>query len=327
MKTVGLDIGYMSVKCVIGIGENGKFSIPSVVGTADVSRVSVAGNSNNMIVKFGDNSFLVGDAAVRQSRMTMRREDRHWFMSPEYLALAYAAIYKAVGDESKIKLVTGLPVAFFDDKSALEEVLSGYHEWKVNGKEFGVEIANPVVTMQPFGTYLNNVFGNTPNDFDVEFVEKSVGVLDIGSKTTNILTAQDLEEIRKDTTSVNIGGWEIMRAFRENIAATYPAISDMKDHQVAEIIIRRTVRSFGAQKEIGGIVDETVKPFADEIIAHASAVWNSGELMDEIIVTGGGAYLIFHEIVKAFPHARRVSDPVFGNALGYWKFAEYLAGS
>ena len=325
MQTVGLDIGYMSVKCVTGLKSS--FSIPSVVGTPDVSRISVKANYDNMVVQFSGNQYLVGSAAVNQSRMTMRREDRHWFMSDEYIALLYASL-STIGVKAKeIKLVTGLPVAFFDDKEAMKEILTGHHEWTMNNEKFSAFIPDPVVTMQPFGTYLSLAFGGVNNRFDTEFVEKTVGVLDIGSKTTNILTARDLEEIRKDTTSINIGGWEIMRAFRENVAKEYPAISDLLDHQVADIVIRRKFRSFGAEVEIGELIDRTIEPFAREIVAHASSVWNSGELIDDIVVTGGGAYLIFDEIKKAYPHARRISDPVFGNAFGYWQFAEYLSNN
>jgi len=68
---------------------------------------------------------------------------------------------------------------------------------------------------------------------------------------------------------------------------------------------------------------------AEQVIAQASQLWNGGAALDSILVSGGGARLLGRFIVARFgeEQARIVSDPVFANAVGYYRFSQHLARS
>jgi hypothetical protein len=75
------------------------------------------------------------------------------------------------------------------------------------------------------------------------------------------------------------------------------------------------------------IVDTVLGPMAEQVIAEATQLWDGAGRLDVILVSGGGAILLGTAIKAHFLHARIVSDPVFANALGFWRFAQRLGAS
>ena len=63
---------------------------------------------------------------------------------------------------------------------------------------------------------------------------------------------------------------------------------------------------------------------ARQIISEASHLWNGGAALDAMLVTGGGALLLGDHIRQHWPHAQVVTEPVYGNAIGYWKLARRI---
>jgi hypothetical protein len=76
--------------------------------------------------------------------------------------------------------------------------------------------------------------------------------------------------------------------------------------------------------DLGPTVEAALEPMAEQVIAQATQLWNGGASLGAILVSGGGALLLGPYIKRHFRHARVVSDPVFANALGYWRFAQRL---
>ena len=101
---------------------------------------------------------------------------------------------------------------------------------------------------------------------------------------------------------------------------------ELRDHQVTDALIARQVKYYGEAVDLRPVVDVALEPMADQVISQATQLWNSGAGLDAILVSGGGALLLGPYIKGHFRHARVVSDPVFANALGYWRFAQRLSG-
>jgi hypothetical protein len=151
-----------------------------------------------------------------------------------------------------------------------------------------------------------------------------VGVIDIGGKTTNLLSVKRLAEIGRETESVAVGAWDVVRAVRSFLADRCPNL-ELRDHQVVEAIVARQVRYYGEPVDLKPVVDAALEPMANQVIAQASQLWNGGASLDAILVAGGGALLLGPYLKAHFRHARVVSEPVFANAEGYWKLAQRLS--
>ncbi|KAA3660666.1 MAG: hypothetical protein DWQ04_18795 [Chloroflexi bacterium] len=151
----------------------------------------------------------------------------------------------------------------------------------------------------------------------------NIGVIDIGGKTTNLLSVRRLAEIARETSSVNLGAWDVVRQAREFLAVECPEL-DLRDHEIVEAISQRQVRYFGEPVDLSPIVEAAIAPMAEQVIAQASQLWNSGARLDAVLVTGGGAHLFGAYLQEYFRHAYVVDDPVFANVVGYYRFAQRL---
>lgn len=318
---IGLDLGYSETKAK---SQKRRVRFPSVVGTPDVARFSFSEDGAGIILTSPVN-VQIGEGAVRQSRFVNRREDRSWIESDEYYHLALAALTElSEGTYVELCLVTGLPVSFYGDKAVLRNLLMGEHRVAREGRRAQVfNVTDCRVIPQPFGCLLAEALDDKGNVVDHDLATGNIGVVDVGGKTTNLLSVSRLSEIGRETASVNVGAWDVVRAIRNWLSDHCPNL-DLRDHQLVDAIITRQVKYFGEPVDLGAVVDIAIEPMAEQVISQATQLWNGGAGLDAILVSGGGALLLGPAITTHFRHARVVEEPVFANALGYYRFAQHL---
>lgn len=320
---IGLDIGYSHTKAVSG--DRPPVIFPSVVGTPDKARFSL--NSETSIILTYPRHVQVGTGAVTHSRFLQRREDRHWVESTEWMDLFLAALTElTTATFSELRIVTGLPVAFYADRQAVRDRLLGDHKVQREGRHMQTfRVVDCWVIPQPFGTLLAVTLDNRGRIVNQALASGAVGVIDVGGKTTNLLSVNRLAEISHETASVNVGAWDAIRAIQSWLADRYPGLEDLRPHKVIEAVIARQVKYYGETVNLAPVIDQTLEPLAEQILAEASQLWNGGATLDAILVTGGGALLLGQYIRRHFRHAIVVENPVFANAQGYWRLAQRRA--
>jgi plasmid segregation protein ParM len=320
---IGADFGYFKTKIASGTIRT---HFASLTGSVQKSRFGL--DSDSTIILTQPAHVQVGEGAVEQSRFTTRREDRRWIESDTYHHLFLAALTECTSATwADIRLVTGLPVAFYDDRDELKTRLLGSHKVQREGRRAqSLNVTACNVIPQPFGSLLNEVLDDNGRIADTDLATGRVGVIDVGSKTTNILSTRNLREINEQSTSVSVGGWDLVRAVRDWLSKHCPDLN-LRDHEINEAIIEREATYYGEPVSLHEVVNEELTHLSHEIIGTATQLWNGGANLHAILITGGGAMLLSDLIERRFPHARVVSgDPYFANAIGYWKFAQRLAG-
>lgn len=321
----GNDIGYDGQKVV---GPFGQFYLPSAVGTVDKARFSLGNDNTDIILDAGKGQRMVGEAAIRQSRFLSRKEDRGWITSTEYYHMMCAG-FSEMSSASRVDLdvVTGLPIAFYErDKDQLRSVFLGEHRFCREGRSAQVfRVRSCRVIPQPFGTVFSQAINEKGILQDNIYSTGNVGIIDIGGKTTNLLSVERLEEISDNTGSVNKGAWDAVRAFRVFAESEYPGLEDLKDHQVIQAIINKSQNYYDKILDLTEPVNAILQPMAEAIISEAGTLWNSGALLNSILITGGGALLLGHYIKRQFPHSIIIDDPVYANARGYYRFGLFSA--
>jgi plasmid segregation protein ParM len=321
---VGIDIGYSAVKVRSDIVRT---TFPSAVGTPEKARFSVHGSSSAMTLDLPDlGKWLVGSGAVEQSRMIKRREDRRWIRSDEYYALMVGALVTLSEQLTpKLIVVTGLPVAFYSDREELRSrFLAGEHRVTMEGRSTqSFEITECRVVPQPFGALLNECLNDEGDIAVAELAESKVGVIDCGGKTTNLLSVHRLAERVRETASVNLGGWDIVRAIRMVLQDETPEL-DLRDHEIVNAIIGGSIQYFDETIDLEKQIRQVVTPMAEQVIAEASQLWDGGAGLSQILITGGSALILGKFLLEHFKHAYIVKDPVFANVNGFYKFAQRL---
>jgi plasmid segregation protein ParM len=320
---IGLDVGYSSVKAISG---DRRVTFASVVGTPDTARFSLNGAETNIILTEPDH-VLVGAGAILQSRHLHRREDRGWIESAAWHHLMLAALTELSSATTvELNVVTGLPIAFYGDRDQLRDRLLGQHRVQRDGARAQLfKIVSARVIPQPFGALLALSLDDHGRIVDPDLAAAAVGVVDVGGKTTNLLSVNRLSEISRETASVSAGVWDVARAVRNHLSDHCPAL-ELRDHQVLDIIAARQVKYYGRPVQLAAVVDAALEPLASQVIAQATQLWNGGAALDTILVTGGGALLLGPAIERHFRHARVVDDPIFANATGFWRLAQRLEG-
>jgi len=322
---IGLNIGYSHTKAYAGIGRNVNF--PSVTGTPDRAHFSLGGTEG--IALLTPQAALVGEEAVLQSRFLNRREDRAFTQSQEWYTLFLAALSELTTGTPEAMIVTGLPVAFYaGDKETVKARLEGAHTFQREGRQRQtVTVTRAVVVPEPFGTLFDNLWDDSGRVSNPEVATGNVGVIDIGGKTTNILSVRRLKEIGRETASVNVGAWDVIRAVRTWLETECPKL-ELRDHEIVEAVIAERVKYYGKPLNLNTIIKPTLEHLSAQIIAQAGQLWNQAAGLDSIIITGGGALLLgaYIQAHPDFPHACVVSEPVLSNARGFWKYARHLSG-
>ena len=318
---IGLDIGYSAVKAVSG---GRRVTFPSVVGTPDKARFSLSGNTSIILVE--PDHVQVGDGAIAQSRFLHRREDRRWVESDEWYALFLSALTELTSaTRAELRIVTGLPVSFYADRQTVRDRLLGNHRAQRESRSAqSFQVSECKVIPQPFGALLAVCLNDKGRITDAGLASGAVGVVDVGGKTTNLLSVNRLSEIGRETASVSVGAWDAVRGLRGWLNDNCPDL-ELRDHQVTDAIIARLVNYYGEPVDLANAVDDILEPLADQVIAEMTQLWNGAAGLDAILVSGGGALLLGPYIRRHFRHARIVDEPVLANAMGFWRFAERLA--
>jgi plasmid segregation protein ParM len=318
----GIDVGYSHTKVVSG---DRRAHFPSVVGTPERSRFSLTGDGG--IVLLEPSNVAVGAGAVEQSRFLHRREDRRWVESPEWYALALAAFTELTPAHwAELRIVTGLPVAFFGDRAVVRDRLLGEHRVHREGRGAQTfKVTDCRVIPQPFGALLAACLDDRGQVSDRDLVTGRVGIIDAGGKTCNLLAVHRLSEISRETASVSVGAWDAVRGLRDWLATHYGDL-DPRDHEIVDAITAREIHCYGEPVDLSEPLDAILEPLAEQVIAQAGQLWNGAAGLDAILVSGGGAFLLGPYVQRHFRHARIVADPVFANAVGFWRFAERLRG-
>lgn len=325
--TVGIDVGYSHVKAVC----NGKrVCFPSVVGTPEKSRYGLS--DGGAIILTLPEHVQVGSEAVYQATTSKRREDRYWTHAPEWLTLFLAALTELTDDDADLTVVTGLPVSYFeDDRERVKQTIAHQQSNVVQRegrKAQTLAVVSSHVVPQPFGTLASVCLNDAGYIINADLATRPVGVIDIGGHTTNLLSVRGLREIRTESRSVDVGAWNLVRAMRDLLARDLPGLQ-LRDHQLVEAIVAGHAVYRGLEVSLVEPTAKVARPLAEQILAEATQLWGQGEGFYSILVTGGGGALLAPYITPLFKrldgteYAQVVPEPVFANAVGYYRLAKF----
>lgn len=319
---MAIDVGYSHTK---GATDGKRAIFPSVLGEVQQSHLDLdlADRNGYVQIETEAGTWFVGDAALEQSGLKTRRQDRAWIQTPEYKALLLTGITELTQATGiTVELVTGLPVAYFADRDMLKAELMAVHQVRRAGRGFGqrIEVRDVVVLPQGLAAVLSEALSENGKIKPGPVAEGTVGLVDVGGHTVNVATFTELREIARQTASIDAGLWGPLTEIGKRVNAAYPG-QELRGHEIAEAIKRGTIRHYGEDRDISGIAQDVLRPFARQILAEASQVWGNAARLDVLLVAGGGAEVVGPALLAEYSHARVVEDPQWANVNGYLRFA------
>ena len=321
-------MGYGFIK--IDDGREGHV-FPSVVGEGDSGMPMSLGlgqrqESNELRITYNGKNYLIGDHAIRHSRLA------HRGLSPtraegddlKILFLAALSLY-CRETVNNFYVVTGLPPGRMHMADDLVRQLRGDHEVirQTGASRFGVSIRleRIEVVPQPVGTFWSEVLDARGQvRMDHPLLQGRVGIIDVGFRTSDFATVIDGEYSPAFSRTVPLGisfGYDDVA---QRLATEYGL--EREQYALDEAVISGQVNVSGRTVDIADLRDQIFGDIATKLLVEARSIWQIQEY-DHILLTGGGGRVVERYLRPEIPQAQLANEPVTANARGYYAWAYY----
>jgi len=336
VTVIGLDVGHSAVKMVVRGTNPFRTCFPSLVCSAiEIPGDTRAEQTAQDTVTVGEASFFVGETAYFQrdrhnsgSEMGLHAE---WVSTAQYEALVRGALKKAElagNDLSQVIIINGLPQAnLANTKNNLDALI----------KRVAPQATFKTLS-QPMGAFYTEMLDENGDPIrGDEALEECWVLIDIGYYTSDLvlmdkgrriekasgssngvsriiadsvrLIAQDKDKIFDVDTPIEISPQRLMEAIEKSkgpiVVKNHGILRDVT-HYVQAAISSWLVNFFDTAKT-------KVQPYIAEV--------------DGIIVSGGGAPLLFDGISSMWPRSHIMADSRFSIAEGFARFGMLVADS
>lgn len=319
MCIVGLDIGYGFTKVVT---DRMRYTFPSLVGPAITIKYhnDLISNGHGLEVGFDEQRWFIGDLARLQSPFTLsplaRERDAQIIR-----ALLLAALYRVeVASEAQhVHLVTGLPVSWYGDRESLVQMMRGPHLHTLNGEPRTLNVADVLVVPQPFGSFFRMLLtgqGRLPQE-SVPMTRQRIGVIDIGTHTTDYALADALRYVEPKSGSIQVA---MAKAIELAQRAISEAVREVDFQETAEALRTGEVLVRGQPVDVSALVEQATEHVGRQIVGEALTLWGGGDDLANVIVTGGGAEVFIDAIRAVYTHAHVMPDAQIANADGFYRY-------
>ncbi len=264
--------------------------------------------------------FWIGSGAHRWGRPLESLDHSRFRGSPGMAALFYGALERHVlqygSDLPTVeKAYVGLPQEAVGIPGLLEDVqrwLVGAHTWRVDdGPARRLELRDVKVTTQPVAAlfdYLLDADGAYIGERKALF-QHEVGIISVGMSTVELLVVQNGKPVPRFTHAENAGVRRLLQ------------LLDPRGHYSrGELDDQLRAGAFNGQ------LDDALPVWGGEITGLIEEYWEGGgqtwERFARVIVVGGGAHLLRHQLTRKFAGKAHIpDDPVLAIARGLWKMA------
>lgn len=288
-----------------------------------------------MILAVRDQTWYAGTTAQEHSAYVTGQRDPEWFLSPQGEVLLCAALSQLMRGSGEMILATGLPVEDWHLHDKMRYWLECEHTFKRAGRraEQRVMITNALICTQGMGALLNQALDDqgcvrnvTIPGTSRTWAQGTVGVIDIGGQTINLVAAQGLREIQRMAHGGDFGLLRVLDAIGRDIKADCPGFAPQA-HDVGQYMASGNFHYKGQDRPIAPYAMSHLQALAEMIWGQVHSAWTELGRLDVILCTGGGALALgsyLKEQLNGWGQMFTVStNPVYDNVLGYQKLLRY----
>jgi plasmid segregation protein ParM len=219
----------------------------------------------------------------------------------------------------RLKVVTGLPVGFFSDRPDVVKSLEGVYRISTDRtRKFAVE--SVFVAPQPFGSLFRELLNQRGKIANSEIEKGRVGIIDVGTFTTDFVVSDELRYVQRMSGSIRIGWSKVINQVRQALADLH--MLELMPHEVDQAMQVGEVRVRGKPVSLESLVEPAIADVEMAIVARARDLWGSGVHLDMVLVSGGGGPHLYDAIRKVYPHAHLVDNAFWANAEGLYRFGQ-----
>ena len=332
MQILGIDLGFSQVKLTSASG-NKKFSsvigYPSSVELKQQEDEKVS--ESNLYLTEKNTTYYIGEKANRDTnnaRLTFTAEKTN-NITDHVKYLAALGLASEQDDQGSYTVVTGLPVEDFaaqeDLRKDLEKNLTGTFDYVFGNQAKLIGVHKVHVIPQSAGAYYCYILQD--GEIRIDRVNTLTLVIDIGFKTTDAVAMRDAKYSSTESFTEYTGVSNVHIEIRKRLMKEFGLRKELSE--IDEIVRSKTIYLDGREVSIEDMILEAVKPFAEKIVDAIPLYISNPKEIRQIILTGGGAYLMQEYFKMAFPKNSILVLPnaEYSNAEGYYKYGQLLAKS
>ncbi|WP_167577497.1 plasmid segregation protein ParM domain-containing protein [Ammoniphilus sp. YIM 78166] len=259
---------------------------------------------------------------------TYTNEDRYTQKQFKLLSqFGLASLITAKKGVFDVLLVTGCPSREKGTKREQEliKVFKGKHTVQMNNGQKTIHVRECKVLPQPLGTVLDLYIDKNGNVESEEMATSYIGIIDIGSGTTDCDGIESLKAMPEDRHTIPVGVYEIYQRL-----ADYINSQNIDAYATARSVeLQFDKDEYQASKRLAVPIKEAkeriVRETAEYLINQLQLRWKNRSKFDIVLLTGGGAQLMqpwFKDFIKDI---RVIQDYQIANARGFLKFGLLLS--
>jgi plasmid segregation protein ParM len=318
----GIDDGHSSIKGVNG----NEFNMPSKVSSGAIKGLNVVtGENDNCIYAINNQSYTISPNV--ENTLDTRFED--YPTSNINIVLVYHAL-KEMKAEGNIAICTGLPFNRYYKEAIVNKILidskiqAFQSEVNTNNDGFNFNIKEHLVCSEGVASYFDLML-NKDGTEDLEFKdylgEESAIIVDIGGRTTDIVTLKSDNIVFDYSTTIDTGCLSV-----EDIL--YKKVSNrLGTYDIPKTIISKIINNGGIYKaskvvhDFSKELEDSKKQLAETIVNKLKQMISNTLEIGLIAFVGGGSLLLKKELEELYPaeYVKFVANPMFSNARGMKK--------
>lgn len=234
----------------------------------------------------------------------------------------YAALSELTKQSADILLVSGHPAKHWKaDKDELKSVLSGEHTFQRVGRKPQRVRVTAKITAQGLGALFNLIMDKNGLIHNESLAFSHIGIIEVGSRTTNLIHMNNLQTVDHETDTFTLGGWDMVAVLKDALTNNYRRVSP-DDFEVEKYLRAGWMMYDGKRVSIQREIDDAARAVASQVLSFVSNKWKSPGLMEMILITGGSSKQIGKALASSFAQSKLDEDPILSNAKGYWKLAQ-----
>lgn len=331
MTVIGLDHGNGWVKAITS---NNSIVLPSVVATKDALGEEVTSQALKIkeyesIVQKGS-VYLWGSDVTKADKVLSTYGSQDRYLQPLYKLLCEFAIAEVLPGHSydDVWVVTGVPSSEKGTvaEEQIKKVLLGGHIVNVNGVEKMIKVTNVIILPQPVGTVMSRYLDRDGFVLNDEYETSSIGIIDVGTGTTDLDHIKELRRQEGDFLSISIGMFDVYKKVAAHIRKQNPSLDVTPQKVEKQFQSDSYVISKRKKEDITDIKALALHETALEIKTAINQQWKTWDRFDEIVITGGGAGSLGAALQELIDDAETVPNSQVANAEGFYRYGVYLKG-
>lgn len=281
--------------------------------------------NHDRVIGFEGKMYAIGETVQYKGLTPVTMTHRSRTTTEFYRVLFASALAATVRSSAVCHVVLSLPPAAYWDKDKMKQLLARTYEVDVyvGGKlrrlTYEVPIEFMRVIPEGVGTVCCMALDERGGEQDSALASMQVGIVDVGTYTTDAVLLKGLRIVRSGTDSLPHGLKDIhgkLRTFASKKGV------DLDFYRADETIQNGYFTAHGQRIAFDSELVEWSRELVQSISGLIRSKWNGGDDAEQIIITGGGAGLTEMLLCQEFPQARLVEnvDSWLANCEGAYRY-------